>query len=190
MHALSTRITSLYWFNLSLKSLMKYPDTWEPMTRIGREIRMLEPFFLEGDAYRFERKMSDQGSPDWDLASIGAPDAAVLFALDLAYAPDPQENVFRFPPPREVQFHFRLPPWLRDPKDVFRVDADGLHEVEWQPENLGVTIRDRQSADAIYIATPLPQIRQSISQRLQKALDREADNPINRQALTALYEQP
>jgi hypothetical protein len=41
MHALSTRITSLYWFNLSLKSLLAFPDTWEPITRIGREIRML-----------------------------------------------------------------------------------------------------------------------------------------------------
>ncbi len=27
MHALATRITSLYWFNLSLKSLAKFPDT-------------------------------------------------------------------------------------------------------------------------------------------------------------------
>ena len=129
MHALSTRITSLYWFNLSLKSLRKYPDTWEPITRIGREIRMLEPFYLAGDAYRFERRTRTDGSPDWDLASIAAPDAAVLFALDTAYAPDPQEHVFQFGEPREVSFSFDLPPWLRQPRDLFRVDADGLHEV-------------------------------------------------------------
>ncbi len=53
-NALSTRITSLYWFNLSLKSLMKFPDTWDPIMRIGREIRMLEPFYLRGDAFEFE----------------------------------------------------------------------------------------------------------------------------------------
>ena len=129
VHALSTRITSLYWFNLSLKSLLKYPDTWEPITRIGREIRMLEPFYLAGDAYRFERRTRSDGSPDWDLASIAAPDAAVLFALDTAYAPDPQEHVFQFGEPREVSFSFDLPPWLRKPRDLFRVDADGLHEV-------------------------------------------------------------
>jgi hypothetical protein len=56
VHALSTRITSLDWFNLSLKSLREYPDTWEPITRIGREIRMLELFYPAGDAYRFERR--------------------------------------------------------------------------------------------------------------------------------------
>lgn len=67
MHALSSRITSLYWFNLSLKSLLKFPDTWEPIARIGREIRMLEPFLLAGDAYDFERRTNADGTPDWDL---------------------------------------------------------------------------------------------------------------------------
>ncbi len=38
-HGLASRITSLYWFNLSLKSLIKFPDLIEPMTRVGREIR-------------------------------------------------------------------------------------------------------------------------------------------------------
>ena len=32
-HALAQRITSLYWFNLSLPSLVKFPDLIEPITR-------------------------------------------------------------------------------------------------------------------------------------------------------------
>ena len=182
MHALSTRITSLYWFNLSLNSLLKFPDTWEPIARIGREIRMLEPFLLEGDAYRFERRTRD-GAPDWDLASITAPDAAVLFANDTAYTADEKENVFKFGPPRVVEFNFALPHWLRAPKEVFRVDADGLHETKWRGTGQGVSIEDTQSRDAIYIATRSPTVRAALEQRRQSALALEAANPIEREAL-------
>ena len=185
MHALSTRITSLYWFNLSLKSLLKFPDTWEPITRIGREMRMLELFLLEGDAYRFERRTHD-GAPDWDLASIAAPDAAVLFANDTAYTADEKENVFKFGPPRAVAFTFALPPWLRAPKDVFRMDADGIHETKWRSTVKGVIIEDTQSRDAIYIATPSPTIRAALEQRRQSALAVEAAKPIEREALELL----
>ncbi len=185
LHALSTRITSLYWFNLSLKSLQKFPDTWEPMTRVGREIRMLEPFFLEGDAYRFERRTRD-GAPDWDLASIAAPEAAVLFALDTAYVADAKENVFRFGPPRSASFAFALPAWLRQPKEVFRVDADGIHETQWRATESGVTIEDVRSSDAIYVATSSPQVRSGIEQRRQTAWVHEQQNPIDRKQLESL----
>lgn len=61
-HGLSSRITSLYWFNLSLRSLLAFPDLIEPMTRVGREIRMLEDYYLEGDAVSHERILRD-GKP-------------------------------------------------------------------------------------------------------------------------------
>lgn len=185
MHALAARITSLYWFNLSLKSLLKFPDTWEPMQRIGREIRMLEPFYLEGDAYDFQR-VSREGQPDWELSTLAAPNAAVLFAIDTAYTADEQENVFKFGPPRSAEFSFRLPPWLLTPQDVFRVDADGIHEVQWQPTPDGVRINDQQQLDAIYIATSHPSLRDEIEQRRQAALAVEAANPINQEALRQL----
>jgi hypothetical protein len=185
MHALSTRVTSLYWFNLSLGSLLKFPDTWEPITRIGREMRMLEPFLLEGDAYRFERRTRN-GAPDWDLASIAAPEAAVLFANDTAYVADEKENVFKFGPPRSVEFAFALPHWLRAPKEVFRVDADGIHETRWRSTGQGVIIEDTQSRDAIYIATRSSGIRAALEQRRQTALAVEAANPIERGTLEQL----
>ena len=94
-HALAQRITSLYWFNLSLKSLLKFPDLMDPITRVGREIRLLEKYYLEGDAYYFERRSRD-GKPDWDIAVIAGPSGAVCFALDLAYVPDLTEKVFKF----------------------------------------------------------------------------------------------
>jgi hypothetical protein len=186
MHALSTRITSLYWFNLSLRSLLQFPDTWDPIMRIGREIRMLEPYYLEGSAYEFERHVGPDGLPDWDLASIASPDAAVLFALDTAYFPDATERVFRFDGPRDVTLRFRLPHWLRDPVDVFRVDADGIREVEWAPTDGGLEIADRCSCDAIYIATRDSRVRGDIEERRQSAIEQENQHPIDELALEEL----
>ncbi|MFM8327874.1 MAG: hypothetical protein ACKN9U_23680, partial [Pirellulaceae bacterium] len=54
LHALASRITSLYWFNLSRKSLLKFPDTWDAMRRVGREIQMMAPSLLDGDAAYYQ----------------------------------------------------------------------------------------------------------------------------------------
>jgi hypothetical protein len=173
MHALASRITSLYWFNLSRSSLDAFPDTWEPMRRIGREIQMLAPFYLAGDAYQFERRLTSDGHLDWELASIASPDAAILFALDTAYVADTETQEFRFGDPRPCQFFFRLPPWLRPAPDVFRVDADGIHTVAWRVENDGVWIETNASRDAIFVATTHENVRREIEARRQQALATE-----------------
>jgi hypothetical protein len=186
MHAISSRITSLYWFNLSLKSLLKFPDTWEPIQRIGREIRMLEPFLLEGDAYQFERRLKADGTPDWDLASIVSPSAAVLFANDTAYIADTKESIFKFGPPRAAEFSFRLPHWLRKPAQVFRMDGDGLHEIEWSILNDRVTIKDTRTLDAMYVVAKDDAIRAGILKRRQLAIDHEATNFVDIDSVKAL----
>jgi hypothetical protein len=152
-HALAARITSLYWFNLSLRSLVKFPDTIEPLTRVGREIRMLDEFYITGSAYRHERLLRD-GRPDWDLSSIIAPRGALLFALDLDYAPDPIEKVFRFGEPRDVSLAFDLPTFLREVRQVLRVDADGLTPVPFERTATGLRLTDRNSRVGVYLATP------------------------------------
>lgn len=154
-HALASRITSLYWFNPSLKSLVAFPDLIEPMARVGREIRMLEDYYLTGDATSHERVLRD-GRPDWDLDVVAGPRGALLFALDLDYQPDPDEKVFRFGPPREVSFRFPLPAYLRSPKEVFRIDADGAVRVESSVTDGLLTIRDRVSRVAVYVVAITP----------------------------------
>lgn len=170
MHALATRITSLYWFNLSLKSLMAYPDTWPAMQRLGVEMRMLAPIYLTGDAYRFERRTDPSGAPDWDLHSIVSPDAALLFALDTAYQADLAEKVLRFGPPRPLDAVFVLPSWLRSPAQVLRVDASGFHPVIWQTVDFGVRIEDTQSQDAIYLVVNDASSLEPIEARREAAL--------------------
>jgi hypothetical protein len=163
-HALSSRITSLYWFNLSLRALTAYRDTLEELGRVGREIRMLDRFQLEGVMTSYRRATRD-GRVDWDLSVVSSPRAALLFALDLAYRPDPVEKVFRFGPPRPATFEFPLPSYLRRPRDVFRVDAEGIHPVTFAATGTGVEIRDTVSKVGLYVATGDPDLRGEIASR-------------------------
>lgn len=151
--ALSTRITSLYWFNLSLGSLLEWRDLYEPMARLGREMRMLESFYLRGNAYRHEIH-TRFNRPDWELASIVAPHGAVLFANDLDYYPDLDERVFQWGEPRPAVFEYALPAYMRGIAEVFRVDADGLHPVEWEETEHGVRITTEASLAAVFVAAP------------------------------------
>jgi hypothetical protein len=168
-HALSSRITSLYWFNLSLKSLVMFRDLMDEMTRIGREIRMLDQLYLEGAAYQYHRVLKD-GKLDWDLASITTPQAALLFALDLAYEADPTEKVFQFGPPRATRFDFELPSYLGEPKDVFRIDADGIQDVTHRSTPQGVAIDDRINKAGIYVATTDPSLRERLEARWRELI--------------------
>lgn len=186
LHAISSRITSLYWFNLSLEGLLKFPDTWEPLRRLGRELRALEPILLSGDAYTFERSRTAAGLPDWDLASVASPAATLLFALDTAYVIEPDLNEFRFAAPRPAEFRFRLPPWHRDPQELVRIDADGTYPADWRIEGDDVVIRGSFSGDAIFLVASHPGSGETYLQRLNEARAQEAAHPVDLEALQAL----
>lgn len=173
-HAVSTRITSLYWFNLSLKSLVKWRDTLDELGRVGRELRVLDEFLLAGDAYHHARLKRPDGRLDWDIASVCGPRAALLFALDLDYVPDPQKKVFTFGSPRDAQWTFPLPAYLANIADVFRIDADGVRAVRWTPSGRGIEIKDRASEVAIYVATPDKNLRAQLEAKRQRLVQTEA----------------
>ncbi len=167
-HALASRITSLYWFNLSLKSLVKFRDLLQPITEVGREIRLLEGILLEGDAGHYSRTRKPDGSPDWDLATVCAPTGAALFALDLAYVPDRAEKVFQFGPPRPGTWRFSMPAYLRGVADVFRVDATGIHDARWERTAEGITIIGEATVAGIWIAAPDRGMRAKLGERLEQ----------------------
>jgi hypothetical protein len=134
---------------------------------------MLSPYYLSGDAFQFERTQSDSGQLNWDCASIVSEECAILFANDLAYVPDPQDNTFQFGQPRDFSHRYLLPHWLQVPTDVFRVDADGVHEVQWAADANGVHIEHKFNRDAMFVATKLPSLRTIIEARRRTAIDRE-----------------
>lgn len=151
---------------------MTFPDLIEPMTRVGREIRMLEDYYLEGDAVNHERVLRD-GKLDWDLDVVAGPRGALLFALDLAYTADREERAFQFGPPRDATFRFRVPAYVSPITEVFHVDADGLAQVDHKVNGGIVEIRDRFSRVAVYVAAKAPGERDRIEARRQALIAAE-----------------
>lgn len=170
--ALAQRITSIYWFNLSLGSLVKFRDLLTPITRLNREILILQDFLLSGDDEQHRRE-SRNGIPDWDLASVAGPGGMLAVALDLGYTPDPEEKVFRFAP-REGDFRFRLPAHLPRPAAVFRVDAEGTHDVAFRLQDEEVIVTDRVHVVGIYVVARDPGLRAGLSRRQATLLAEEA----------------
>ncbi len=151
--ALANRITSLYWFNLSLPSILKFPDLIQPITEVNREIRMLEQFYIHGDA-TFHQRLFNNGMPDWDLNVISTDNEALLFATDLTYKADTDRKQFEFASAREAELAFRLPYYLTDRITALkRIDAGGAYEVEWKLQDGMAVIRDSNiPAVGIYLA--------------------------------------
>ncbi len=139
-HALAARITSLYWFNLSLKSIVKFPDLIKPITEIGREIRMVEKYYLEGDAYHYQR-ISQKGAPKWDLSVIAGPNGALLFALDLDYKANLKKKIFEFGSPRRASLSFPLPPYLQPSTHAVRVHANNVEPISFQKTSNGINVQ-------------------------------------------------
>ena len=52
-------------------------------------------------------------------------------ALDLKYKLDLEERILKFEPPKEAEWTFELPAYLQQINDVFRIDADGIYDVNW-----------------------------------------------------------
>jgi hypothetical protein len=104
---------------------------------------------------------------------VAGPRGAVLFALDLAYQPDPEQRVFKFGPPRNCQLRFPLPAYIRGPADVFRVDADGVASVDHTLGDGIVDIRDRISRVAVYVVAKTPGERDKIEARRQALFSAE-----------------
>jgi len=171
-HALAARITSLYWFNLSYKSLLKFPDLIQPITAVNREIRLLDELLLRSTALHHQALLTaDQ--PDWEISVLAAPDAAILVVHDVAYGIDEKTSTFSFQN-RQGAWNFPRPAWLPAELEIFRVDAAGTHDVRGSV-GAEVHIQDEVHVVGIYIATADPALRPALQARLQSLLSKEAD---------------
>ena len=168
---LANRITSLYWFNLSLTSITKFPDLIEPIARINREIRMLEEILLSGDAYEY-RRIDRNGKPAWDINSIANHHTALLVANDLEYRADSNAREFRFEQ-REAVVSFGRPPWLNGKLAVFEIDSDGTHDVAFSITNDEIEIQDQVKVVGIYVMTNDGSLRNRLDSIHRKLIEIE-----------------
>jgi hypothetical protein len=81
--------------------------------------------------------------------------------------------VFKFGEARKAMWRFSLPEYLRDVKDVFRLDADGLYDTKWSIKDGAVEIKEKTSRVAIYVATPDPLLRGAIEKQRQGLITAE-----------------
>lgn len=187
-HALGSRITSLYWFNLSLKALVQFPDLIQPITDVGREIRMLEDFYLEGDATHYHR-VTREGKPDWDLKVVAGPRGAVLFALDLAYRPDSTAKVFQFSPAREVTLNFPLPAYLRQAVELVRVDASRVEAAPLVKSADGLQVTSRCGPVNVWVVSPRTGLTEELEARRKRLVAFEESLGFNPASQAADLEQ-
>ncbi len=134
---------------------------------VGREIRLLEDYYLEGDAYHHKRLVKD-GWPDWDVSVVAGPRGAVLFALDLNYKPDAAEKVFRFDPPRDAAVTFPLPTYLCNPLKVLRINADEVASVPFELTTKGIRIKAEFGDVNVFVTTHHSGVEQLLEERCRK----------------------
>ena len=146
----------------------------EELVHIGRELRLIDEFLLEGDAYEHKRLTDTNGHLDWDISSIFGPRAGILFAMDLNYEPDLEERVFKYGPPRNAQWSFSLPTYLQKVSDVFRIDADGVYDLDWNLVDNSIEISNQASQVMVYIATEDPKLRFKLEVKRQQLLEEES----------------
>ena len=75
--------------------------------------------------------------------------------------------------PVRARWRFPLPAYIEGIADVFRLDADGVYDVEWSRQNNAVEISDTASRAVLYIATPDPNLRSAIEAKRQELIEAE-----------------
>ena len=169
-HALAARITSLYWFNLSCKSLLRFPDLIQPVTAVNREIRLLDELLLRSTALHHQT-LNAADQPDWEISVLAAPDAAIFVVHDVGDGIDEKTSTFSFRK-RQGAWNFPRPEWLPATAQLFRVDASGTHDAQGTVSDT-VHIQDEVHVVGIYIATSDSTLRQNLQTKLQTLLARE-----------------
>lgn len=167
--AIANGAQSLYWYSLESYSALRSPDLLAPTMHIGRQLRVLQELLETGDAIWHKRLEKV------DLNTIAAPEAAILFALDLDYRPDPESKTFQWPGLRTIEAEFELPPWLRGaPLQVLRFTPDAFSAVPAEATTQGVRLRAELDVTAIYIAFKNNSLPEQLKRKLETTRAAEA----------------
>jgi len=64
--------------------------------------------------------------------------------------------------------------YLSEVVDLFRVDADGVHTVDWSREGNQVVVRDRASKVAVYVASTDASLKSSVESERKSLIEAES----------------
>lgn len=185
--AVANGAQSLYWYSLESFSVLRSPDLLLPIMEIGRQVRVLDEVLETGDATWHARR------DGFDLNVVAAPEAAVLFAMDLGYRADADSKTFQWAGPRLLDAEFILPGWLRgEGAEVVQLRPGSLEKAQFQVTAGGVRLRGEVDSVSIYILFKKNEVGRILQQQLQSLIRTESDekfDPANPEHLRQLSEQ-
>lgn len=166
--ALANGASSVYWFNMEHKAQVCFRDTLDEFRLEGREMALFGELLAHGAPYNWQRREADM-----DLSVIAGSDYAVLFAIDLTYKPDMDKKVFVSGGTRNINETFTVPAYLGDALLVFKVDANGVHEVGAGISGSVVTIEDTIDTTGVYIVTTNPDLQAQMTAKYDELVSAE-----------------
>lgn len=134
--ALGAGAKSLYWYSLGRDSTEVFADLVPEHQRIGREIAVLGPLLAVADAAWWEQR-GPAHAPTAQVDALAGPDALVVVAHNLDYAPSDAHVLEWTPAVVEARVPASAAPWLLRPGGRLLAMADGridLHPFEFDAE--------------------------------------------------------
>lgn len=101
------------------------------MQRIGREINLLDSFYIHGTQWTFET-IGSESQPKCDYSMIVAPQGVVLFINDLDYSINTANKTFIFSKNKPVNPKFSVPKWVNKNWVLLKLNNEGLKQIEYQ----------------------------------------------------------
>ena len=101
-----------------------------------------------------------------------------MAAHDLRYRAEPTRREFIFSD-RSIAVDFGVPLWIQGPLSVFRVDADGTHDVSHTVTKDAISISDTIDVVGIYVATTDEALRSRIDRRHADLIEKENAIPFD-----------
>lgn len=138
--------TSLYWFNITAKSLLLHRDTGEVMKLVNREVATIDAFLPKTVPYYYNHR------DNFDFNANIGDNFALLYITDLNYRKGNLEYLYCGA--RNADASFLLPAYLSGVTTLYKVTYAGVKKIDnWQFSDSIVSFRDTIDETAIYFIT-------------------------------------
>jgi hypothetical protein len=180
-HALASRITSLYWFNMGGKTVINNRGSLVEIQRVNREIMVVGSLLSKTTPSWWQNRFMDI-----DLNVLAGPYFAALFAIDLKYEVL-KSNQFASAGKRSETMTFKIPAYLQKCDAAVKVTHEGISDVKVKIVEGNAEITDTFETNGMYILyhSETRDLKELLTKRFNQILATEASyqfDPINNNA--------
>ncbi len=179
--AIANGATSLYWFNMGGKTVVKNRGSLAEIQRVNREIMVVAELLSKTTPSWWQNRFMDI-----DLNVLVGPDFAALFAIDLRYEVS-KSNQFESTGKRSETMTFKIPAYLQKSNAVVKVTHEGISDVKVKIVEGNAEITDTFETNGMYILyhSETQDLKELLTKRFNQILATEASyqfDPINNDA--------